>query len=350
LELAKLKEAAKLGEGPTSLAQKRELSLKKQKAQENARERQKRDALTFASFWQNTYFPMAKAEKSKRSWKREDQFNRLWISPVIGNQPLKSISPIHLERIKSDMAKAGRAPRSIQYCFAVMRQVFNHARRIGLFQGDPPTAKVKVPKADNQRLRFLSIEEAQKLLVALKKVSPNMHDIALLSLHTGMRAGEIWKLTWADINWEAKTLTLKDTKSGRTRHALLTATAAKMLDRRRENSTPLIELVFPARGGKRRSQASQAFRRVVDKIGLNEGVKDARDKVVLHTLRHTYASWLVMQGTPLYTVQRLLGHQTPAMTQRYAHLAPDHLREAVNDLDKTAAGRDITHVFANEKT
>ena len=61
---------------------------------------------------------------------------------------------------------------------------------------------------------------------------------------------------------------------------------------------------------------------------LNEGITDPRDKVVFHTLRHTFASWLVQAGVPLYTVQRLMGHKSIVMTQRYAHLAPDQGAEA----------------------
>ncbi|GHT93293.1 hypothetical protein FACS1894122_08290 [Alphaproteobacteria bacterium] len=65
-------------------------------------------------------------------------------------------------------------------------------------------------------------------------------------------------------------------------------------------------------------------------LGFNNGVNDDRQKVVFHTLRHTYASWLVMSGVDLYTVQKLMWHSTIAMTERYSHLAPDHLKKAVS--------------------
>jgi integrase family protein len=68
----------------------------------------------------------------------------------------------------------------------------------------------------------------------------------------------------------------------------------------------------------------------VEKLGLNAGVNDPRQKVVFHTLRHTFASWLVQKGVPLHTVAELMGHRSIAMTQRYAHLSPESLRNAVN--------------------
>ncbi len=72
---------------------------------------------------------------------------------------------------------------------------------------------------------------------------------------------------------------------------------------------------------------------VADSIGMNNGVTDRRQKVVFHTLRHTYASWLVEQGVDLYTVKELTGHGTLAMTERYSHLALDTLRRAVRTLE-----------------
>ncbi|MBN2060747.1 MAG: tyrosine-type recombinase/integrase [Deltaproteobacteria bacterium] len=61
---------------------------------------------------------------------------------------------------------------------------------------------------------------------------------------------------------------------------------------------------------------------------------DRRQRLTFHSLRHTYASWLVMQGTPLYTVQLLLGHKSMSMTMRYSHLAPDTLKAAVVNFEK----------------
>lgn len=332
-ELVKLKAAIRTGDGPVSLAERRQEAEAKRQAEADRLALLAREEMAFADFWRESYFPQAQRDKTPRSWKREDQFFRLWLAPVIGRLALKSVSPLHLERVKKSMADAGRAPRSISYCLAVVRQVFNQARLLGLYQGEAPTSKVKPPRADNRRLRFLSQEEAASLLEALTLSSRNLHDIALLSLHTGMRAGEVFNLTWGDVDLDNGLLALRDTKSGRTRHAYMTAAVKEML--RDLPKGKLDELVFPARSGERRVQVSQVFRRVVETLRLNEGLADPRQQVTFHTLRHTFASWLVMNGTPLYTVQKLLGHQSISMTERYSHLAPDHMRDAVNGFEKS---------------
>lgn len=328
--LAELKEAQRTGQGAVTLAAKR-AAAKAQREQEQAeQDRLAREGITFAGVWEK-YFPLAQQNKSERSWQKEDQCFRLWIAPVLADKPLKDIAPIHLERIKRNMAEAGRAPRSAAYCLAVVRQAFNFARDHDLFAGQNPVTKVKKPVSDNRRVRFLTHEEADSLLDALAQRSPQVHDQALLALHCGLRAGEIFALTWADVDLDRGVLTLRDTKSGKTRAALITDAVSVMLAARKRGAPN--ELVFPARGGGKIVQVSDAFDRTVRALGLNDGVEDARQKVVFHSLRHTFASWLVEQGVDIYVVKELMGHGNLSMTERYSHLSPDKLRRAVKTLE-----------------
>ena len=98
---------------------------------------------------------------------------------------------------------------------------------------------------------------------------------------------------------------------------------------RRENPKDPTELLFKDSNGNRITKISHTFFRAVNKLGLNNNIIDPRDKVVFHTLRHTFASWLAINGTPIYTIKELMGHKTLAMTERYSHLIPDAKREAV---------------------
>ncbi|MBK7552183.1 MAG: tyrosine-type recombinase/integrase [Syntrophaceae bacterium] len=82
------------------------------------------------------------------------------------------------------------------------------------------------------------------------------------------------------------------------------------------------DFVFQSKRGEKIKEVSHTFDRVVKDLKINEGIKDPRQKVVFHTLRHTFASWLAIQGTPILTIKELLGHQTLAMTERYSHLSP----------------------------
>ena len=332
IELAKLKQAHATGEGPQTLAEKRRLSKEKDEADRAEKKRQEREQTTFDDIFLDNYFPQAKANKSQRSYEREDSLFRIWISPVIGQMPLKDIGPIHMERIKKNMADKGRAPRSIRYALAVVRQVFNFARYNNLFIGDSPTTNVKMPQKDNRRLRFLTHDEADRLLDAMRSKSRQLYEMALVSLHCEARADEIFSLTWGDVDLERGTLTLRDTKNTKTRVAFMTEGIKDLLAQKEHGENN--DLVFPGRGGVKIAAISRTFDRVVKELGLNDGVTDRRQKVVFHTLRHTYASWMVEKGVDLYHVKKLMGHSTLSMTERYSHLSDETLQSAVKLFEK----------------
>ena len=177
---------------------------------------------------------------------------------------------------------------------------------------------------DNGRMRFLTRTEAEAILAALKDKYPEVHNMTLLSLHTGLRFGEIASLTWQDVDLNKGTLTIRDAKAG-SRYAFLTEQAADML-RNRDQGKPS-DYVFQGSNGKL-NRISSTYFRVVGVLKLNEGIDDPRLKICFHSCRHSYASWMIEQGADLYTVQKLLGHKTNIMTQRYAHLSENRLKEA----------------------
>jgi len=200
-----LKEAARgLEKCPTRLREKREIENERREQEQAAQERLEKEAVSFDDFFTNTYLPHAKADKKTSSVEREEGLYGKWIKCVIGHFPMKDITPFHLEIVKSNMAKKvmkkvalssgikitkeiKQSPRSIEYALAVIRQVFNMAKRLGVYIGDSPTLRVKAPKVDNGRMRFLTRAEATALLNALKAKSTDVHDMTLLSLHAGLR-------------------------------------------------------------------------------------------------------------------------------------------------------------------
>ena len=287
--------------------------------------------IQFGEFIKDKYLPYAK--ENKKSWKKEEMLFRLWIEPVVGNKKMGKITQIDIEKLKKTMKDANKAPKTINYAIDVIRMAFNMANKWG-YTDKNPAIGVKRPKKDNRRIRFLTREEAEKLLNELKKRSRQIYDIAYISLYTGMRAGEIFNLTWQDIDFKNDIITIKDPKNSTSRVAYMTESLKKLLieKHKREHPKSLSELAFKDKNGNKLIRVSKTFDRAVNKLSLNDGITDPRDKVVFHTLRHTFASWLAIQGTPIYTIKELMGHKTLAMTERYAHLIPDAKREAVEKL------------------
>ena len=333
LMLADLKKAHLNGEGPQTLGQKRVEEQERRKAEKLENERIARETLTYAEYFDKRYYPEAQINKGWRSYQREDSLHRLWIGPIIGHMPFKDIKPFHLEKVKKRMKDAGRSPRSMQYALAVVRQVFNHAIKNGVFQGDHPVRFVKKPKVDNKRMRFLTPSEAEILLANLKSRSGQLYEMACLALHCGLRAGEIFSLTWGCIDLDAGSILLVDTKGGKNRTVYMTDLVKQIL--KGKTTGKPTDLVYTDRKGNKVKEISNAFGRAVNDLSLNEGIEDPRMKVIFHTLRHTYASWLVQNGVDLYTVKELMGHSTLAMTERYVHLANENLKNAVKVLESS---------------
>ncbi len=200
-----------------------------------------------------------------------------------------------------------------------------------------PATLVKAKPEHNERLRFLSAAEETRLLAALHKSWAQHIPAFLVSIHTGMRAGEQFQLQWRDVSLERRLISLPRTKSGKARHLPLNAIACNALqDRKRaqqdyaakkkEKGVDHADQVFVFRDAGRDPQHN--YRR-----WFNEALTAAKIKdYSWHCNRHTFASRLVMAGVDLRTVAELMGHSSIQMTMRYAHLAPQHNRAAVDRL------------------
>ena len=139
-------------------------------------------------------------------------------------------------------------------------------------------------------------------------------------------------MTWGCVDQGGDFLRILNTKSGRDRNVPMTARLKGYFGGlvRGADGT----LVFPNTLGQRHVQVPTSFKAGIVDAGLNDDGGDPKMCVSFHTLRHTYASRLVQQGVDLYRVQRLLGHSTPVLTARYAKLAADDLREAVESMEQ----------------
>jgi integrase len=189
--------------------------------------------------------------------------------------------------------------------------------------------RVRMEKEPQGRLRFLSEDEARRLLAECRRAaehpvsscrSPYLYAVVAVALATGMRRGEVLGLEWSRVNFSRGVIQLEETKTGKRREVPLNRGSYDALAdlRRQQGGAPV----------------GRVFRGVTVRTAFLSAVERAQiPNFTFHGLRHTCASWLVMRGRPLKAVQELLGHTSIRMTERYAHLSPDRLREDVATLD-----------------
>lgn len=329
---AEIVQNIKEGKRPQSLAEKRQIEIERKEAEERLKKLKEKEETTFGEAG-DEFIKWAKA--NKKDWVNDESRLKNHLKPSLGNIRLIDISPFLLEKVKSELFKKELSPKTVHHCLTLVRSIYNKASDWGLYSGKIPTAKVQFPKVNNRRERFLSYEEAKQLLDALNKISSQVHGQALISLHCGLRFGEIAKLIWADVDMDNEIINIKNAK-GDDRHAYITKPVKDVLERLDEiNTYKPNSLIFTSKQEEQQKQVSSTYYRTVEKLNLNEGISDSRQKVVFHSLRHTFASWLAIQGTSLYEIKELMGHRSIEMTERYAHLLPDVKRKAVNRLAET---------------
>jgi integrase len=276
---------------------------------------------TLGQVWKR-YLPWA--EENKKTWINDQRYYVKHLEPRFANKRLDAISPLDVERMKKELKeginKRGKpyAPATIKHQIVILRRLYNLARKWGMYDGKSPIESVDMPKIDNHQTEYLTGDQLAALWKTLEAWScRESAAIVRFALLTGIRRGELFKLTWDDIDFERSLLTLRNPKGGKTTSLSVSEQALEVL-KCKERTSPFI---FPGKDGKQRTDFKGPWLRIRKAAGLPEIFR-------FHGLRHHFASALVSSGVDLYVVQQLLTHKDSKTTQRYAHLAPGALREA----------------------
>jgi integrase len=188
-------------------------------------------------------------------------------------------------------------------------------------------AMIEKPRVIMNPPRFLNREEINQLLKAAEGYY--IYPLIVTALHTGMRKAELLNLRWSDIDFKQHTVTVQSkqdwhTKNYKSRTLQLTPVLYSVLKEHEQEQKRLgvkSDYVFTYRGHRIQDNIKKSLVTVVKEAGL--------ECVTLHTLRHTFASQLVMVGVSLMEVQKLMGHESFETTLRYAHLSEDHVKRQV---------------------
>ncbi len=307
------------------------------------KEAERRKRVPFAEIAQD-FLDYAKANKrDQQDGQRMDRLLTVFRSKLASEitsqdvEAYKTNPPLKRERSKeSPDTKPSKpkplSPATVNRDLALLKATFNRAVRAGKVDSNPVKA-VKLFRENNARTRCLTDEEEARLYEALPDY---LKPFLTVALNTGMRWGELARLTWDDVDFYTGSLHVRESKSGEGRRIPMNRvvretlqavrreqiqTAREQKDGEREILSPL---VFCAPQGGFLRNFSRDWYPALRKAAI----PDFR----WHDTRHTAASRLVMAGVDLFTVKEILGHKTLAMTARYSHLSPGHQRQALERL------------------
>lgn len=283
--------------------------------------RRRRSELTLDAFVIHHYLPLI--APCKRSWRDDLGILNQRLLPSLGRLRLSEITSDHLHQLRKGWLHDHLACGTINRYMATLRHVFSVAQREGLLcrSTNPWVGFQPLPDRSRPHVCLTQQEWAVLNLQLQRSRNRHLHSICLLLLLTGARKREVLDARWCDVDLASGRWTIPRTKSGHSLTVPLSDAALQLLRWMQDTQKRQSLWLFPnPRTGEPYQSvfyAWDAARRAADLPGLR-----------MHDLRHSFATALVNQGVSLYAVQRLLGHASPRITQRYARLQDAALKHA----------------------
>lgn len=271
----------------------------------------------------------------------------LWWKSELGYLMLKEVTPkliaekrnklLKEPNINATKTKKKRTGATVNRYLATLSIVFTKAIKEWGWVDENPVLKVDKCKESKARTRFLDEEEQKRLLQACKEsTTPFLYIVVVIALSTGARQGEILNLEWKNLKFndskKSVTLYLMNTKNGENRSVTISGLAYKLLKELQKNANnnkvrniKSKNYVFPNTDGQKPYYIRRQWENALDRANIT----DFR----FHDLRHTTASNLAMNGASLRDIGEILGHKTPAMTQRYSHLTEKYTTKVLQELN-----------------
>ena len=280
----------------------------------------------------NVYFD-DKADENKTNSRQKGKYE-LHIKPVFGSNDITAITKDDVIKLQKSLKNKDKAPKTVNGAITLLKAIINHSIKEKDLKLINPCIGVKPLREDDKRERYLTLEEVRQLIDEVSDNEITYHFVKL-ALTTGARLESVLHIQKKDINLNGNSITIHDLKSGGTYTGFYDDEYKQELAYHIK-SLKVNDYII---GGKSEPIPGRTMRRwlkpILDRL-FNNGLEidDSKNRVVIHTLRHTFASQLAIAGVPILTIKNLMNHADIAQTMRYAKLAPDQGKDAVKGLYK----------------
>lgn len=256
------------------------------------------------------------------------------IKPYLGDKSIFEISIEDILQIQSEKLQI-LSPKTVNHITQLIGTIYNYNLKNKYIKIDNPVENIKKFKVNNERLRYLDKEEIFKLLDTVKD-DEQLTLFVKLALQTGARANTLINIKKKDIDLTNNIISLHDFKNNSFYRGFFSAELSDILRRRLKSLKSDDQvLLFDTQQSNLQTYITKKLQPILNNLfNADLKIKDRQNRVVIHTLRHTFASHLAINGTPIFTIQKLMNHKDISMTMRYAKLAPESGKESVQNLYK----------------
>jgi len=262
-------------------------------------------------------------EKSHKATANADVNTLRWLDPFLGGKDLGTVTRATLDKITDEKLARGCSNATVNRMLALVRAILRKC--VSEWEWLDRAPQVRMLRVPTRRIRFLSHEEAQRLLTELPE---HLADMAAFSLATGLRAANVTGLQWKQVDL-ARQLAWIHPDQAKARKAIAVPLNTEAMALVQKQVGKHLTHVFSFRGKPIKQVSTKAWYAALERAGI----EDFR----WHDLRHCWASWHVQNGTPLFALQELGGWESPEMVRRYAHLSAGHLAPYAERLCATRA-------------
>jgi integrase len=279
---------------------------------------------TLTAFFTESYLPNAKPRK--RSWKKDEGLFTMYVKEKFGQRRLNELRKLEVSEYHGSLLEKNLSHATADHVIKLLRQMMNKAVEWDVIPVSPISG-IKLFNKDNRLENYLDHADLQRLLAVLDTdQNRGVCTVALFLLSTGARLNEALAAKWSDIDIGTKVwrISAETSKSKRVRSVPLNDSALEILEvlKKGNDERDRQHLFISEKTGERLGNVHKVWDRLRNKAGL--------PKLRLHDLRHQFASFLVNNGRTLYEVQKILGHSSHSVTERYAHLSSTALMDAAN--------------------
>jgi integrase len=250
-------------------------------------------------------------EQAHKATIETDKIHLRWLDRYLRGKPMDSISRTLIDRITEAKLAEGVSNATVNRVLEVLRAILRKA--VNDWEWLDKAPRVRMLREPTRRIRFLTRDEAQRLLAELPS---HLADMAAFSLATGLRRANVTGLQWTQVDL-VRRLAWIHPDQAKARKAIavpLNADAVALISKQvGKHATH----VFTFRGKMITQTSTKTWYDALHRAGITE--------FRWHDLRHTWASWHVQGGTPLFALQELGGWESSEMVRRYAHMSADHL-------------------------